>query len=64
LVGVSRKTINAAEDGVFSPFTVLAVQLARARDQRAVALFSLRPDTIRERNLSRTTPVNRLVEVR
>jgi putative transcriptional regulator len=43
LVGVSRKTINTVENGVFIPSTVLALQLARALGTTVDALFQL-PD--------------------
>lgn len=42
LVGVSRKTINTVENGVFIPSTVLALQLAKALDTTVEALFKLR----------------------
>jgi putative transcriptional regulator len=42
LVGVSRKTINTVENGVFIPSTVLALQLARALDTTVESLFQLR----------------------
>ena len=42
LVGVSRKTINTVENGVFIPSTVLALQLARALNTTVEALFQLR----------------------
>ena len=41
MVGVSRKTINTVENGVFVPSTVLALKLARALDRRVEDLFSL-----------------------
>jgi putative transcriptional regulator len=41
LVGVSRKTINTVENGVFVPSTTLALKLARALGQPVEALFSL-----------------------
>ena len=41
LVGVSRKTINTVENGVFIPSTVLALKLARALGQRVEDIFSL-----------------------
>ena len=41
LVGVSRKTINTIENGVFVPSTVLALKLARALEQPVESLFSL-----------------------
>lgn len=40
-VGVSRKTINTVENGVFIPSTVLALRLARALDTTVEALFQL-----------------------
>lgn len=40
-VGVSRKTINTVENGVFVPSTTLALMLARALDQPVEALFAL-----------------------
>ncbi|HEV2865674.1 MAG TPA: helix-turn-helix transcriptional regulator [Allosphingosinicella sp.] len=41
LVGVSRKTINTVENGVFVPSTILALKLARALGEPVEALFSL-----------------------
>jgi len=41
LVGVSRKTINTVENGVFVPSTVLALRLARALKVTVEALFQL-----------------------
>jgi putative transcriptional regulator len=41
LVGVSRKTINTVENGVFIPSTVLALQLARALKTTVEDLFQL-----------------------
>jgi putative transcriptional regulator len=40
-VGVSRKTINTVENGVFTPSTALALKLARALGKPVEALFSL-----------------------
>ena len=40
-VGVSRKTINTVENGVFVPSTVLALKLARALERPVEALFHL-----------------------
>ena len=40
-VGVSRKTINTVENGVFVPSTVLALRLARALGRPVEALFEL-----------------------
>lgn len=44
LVGVSRKTINTIENGVFVPSTTLALKLARALGQPVENLFSLDQD--------------------
>jgi putative transcriptional regulator len=41
LVGVSRKTVNTIENGVFIPSTLLALKLARALGQRVEELFFL-----------------------
>lgn len=41
-VGVSRKTINTVENGVYTPSTVLALALARELGQPVEALFSLK----------------------
>ncbi|MBV8685608.1 MAG: helix-turn-helix domain-containing protein [Alphaproteobacteria bacterium] len=40
-VGVSRKTINTVENGVFIPSTLLALKLARALGCTVEAIFSL-----------------------
>lgn len=40
-VGVSRKTINTVENGVFVPSTTLALRLARAIGKPVEALFAL-----------------------
>ena len=40
-VGVSRKTVNTVENGVFIPSTVLALRLARALGTTVEALFYL-----------------------
>ena len=40
-VGVSRKTINTVENGVFTPSTTLALQLARALGVPVEAVFFL-----------------------
>lgn len=42
LAGVSRKTINTVENGVFIPSTVLALSLARALEVTVEELFYLR----------------------
>jgi len=41
LVGVSRKTINTVENGVFVPSTELALRLARALKTPVESLFQL-----------------------
>lgn len=41
LVGVSRKTVNTVENGVFIPSTLLALRLARALGCPVEAIFSL-----------------------
>ena len=41
LVGVSRKTFNTVENGVFIPSTVLALRLARALSVPVESLFQL-----------------------
>jgi putative transcriptional regulator len=43
LVGVSRKTINTVENGVFIPSTLLALKLARALGRPVEELFFLEP---------------------
>jgi putative transcriptional regulator len=40
-IGVSRKTINTVENGVFIPSTVLALKLARAIKRPVEDLFWL-----------------------
>ncbi|BCA59653.1 helix-turn-helix transcriptional regulator [Sphingomonas sp. HMP6] len=40
-VGVSRKTINTVENGVFIPSTILALKLAAALDRPVEVLFRL-----------------------
>jgi putative transcriptional regulator len=40
-VGVSRKTINTIENGVFTPSVVIALRIARAFDMPVEALFEL-----------------------
>ena len=40
-VGVTRKTINTVENGVFVPSTVLALKLARVLESTVEALFEL-----------------------
>jgi putative transcriptional regulator len=40
-IGVSRKTINTVENGVFVPSTMLALKLAAALGKPVEALFAL-----------------------
>ena len=40
-VGVTRKTINTVENGVFTPSTTLALKLAQAMETSVEALFQL-----------------------
>ena len=40
-IGVSRKTINTVENGVFIPSTLLALKLAEALDRRVEDLFRI-----------------------
>jgi putative transcriptional regulator len=40
-VGVTRKTINTVENGVFIPSTLLALKLARALETTVEQLFQL-----------------------
>jgi putative transcriptional regulator len=40
-IGVSRKTINTIENGVFVPSTLLALKLAKAFKTRVEELFEL-----------------------
>ena len=40
-VGVSRKTINTVENGVFIPSTLLALKLAQVLKTKVEALFFL-----------------------
>lgn len=42
MVGVSRKTINTVENGIFIPSTVLALRLAKALGTTVEKLFQLR----------------------
>jgi putative transcriptional regulator len=41
LVGVSRKTINTVENGVFVPSTLLALKLAKALGRPVEEIFFL-----------------------
>jgi len=43
MVGVSRKTINTVENGIFVPSTLLALKLARALGRPVEEIFSLEP---------------------
>ena len=40
-MGVSRKTVNTVENGVFSPSVVVALKFAAALDQPVETLFRL-----------------------
>jgi putative transcriptional regulator len=40
-IGVSRKTVNTVENGIFVPSTVVALKLAAALGERVEALFFL-----------------------
>ncbi|MGN6499430.1 MAG: helix-turn-helix transcriptional regulator [Tsuneonella sp.] len=40
-IGVSRKTVNTVENGVFVPSTVIALKMARALGEPVETLFSL-----------------------
>ncbi len=40
-IGVSRKTVNTVENGVFVPSTVIALKLAQALGQPVEALFRI-----------------------
>jgi putative transcriptional regulator len=42
-IGVSRKTINTVENGIFTPSVTLALKLARALGCPVEAIFSLDP---------------------
>ena len=41
LVGVTRKTVNTVENGVFTPSATLAIKLARALSEPVESLFWL-----------------------
>ena len=43
ICGVSRKTVNTVENGVFVPSTMLALKLATALDRRVEELFWIEP---------------------
>jgi putative transcriptional regulator len=45
-VGVSRKTVNTVENGVFIPSTLLTLKLARALGRPVEQLFALKDDVI------------------
>jgi putative transcriptional regulator len=44
LVGVTRKTINTVENGVFVPSTLLALKIARAVGRRVEEIFAISSD--------------------
>ena len=41
-IGVSRKTINTVENGVFVPSTILALKLAAVLNRKVEDIFSLK----------------------
>ena len=41
LVGVTRKTVNTVENGIFTPSALLAIKLARALEVPVEQLFSI-----------------------
>jgi len=43
-VGVTRKTINTVENGVFVPSTLLALKIARALGRPVEELFFISPE--------------------
>jgi putative transcriptional regulator len=43
-VGVTRKTINTVENGVFVPSTLLALKIARALGRPVEEIFAISPD--------------------
>ena len=43
-VGVTRKTVNTVENGVFTPSTTLALKLAAALDRTVEQLFQIIED--------------------
>lgn len=43
-IGVSRKTINTVENGIFVPSTVLALKLAKVLETPVECLFALNDD--------------------
>ncbi|MFL6730617.1 MAG: helix-turn-helix transcriptional regulator [Sphingomicrobium sp.] len=42
-VGVTRKTVNTVENGVFTPSATLAIKLARALNVQVEQLFWIEP---------------------
>ncbi len=44
-IGVSRKTINTIENGVFVPSTILALKLSSVLDMQVENIFELRSAT-------------------
>ncbi len=41
LIGVSRKTINTVENGVYVPSTIIALKLAKALGEPVEAIFRI-----------------------
>lgn len=44
LIGVSRQTIHAMENGKYVPSTVLALKIARYFDKKVEEIFQLEPE--------------------
>lgn len=43
LMGVSRKTVNTVENGIFSPSVIVALKFSKALDLPVERLFQLKP---------------------
>lgn len=43
VMGVSRKTVNTVENGIFSPSLVVALKFSKALDLPVERLFQLKP---------------------
>jgi putative transcriptional regulator len=43
VMGVSRKTVNTIENGIFSPSVVVALKFSKALDLPVERLFQLKP---------------------
>ncbi len=44
LMGVSRKTVNTVENGIFAPSVIVALKFAKALETRVEELFGLTAD--------------------